>query len=104
MAISPALNSGVQGFQRATQEISESTRNINRAAQEQQAQQNNQIDRERAIEAARDDEVVAQPAQPPAKINEELVNLKVEQFNAQANVSTIQTADEVLGTLIDVRV
>jgi len=104
MAISPALNSGVQGFQRASAEISESTRNINRAAQEQQAQQNNQIDQEQNLEAARTDEVITQPAQPPAKIDEALVNLKVEQFNAQANVSTIQTADEVLGTLIDVRV
>jgi len=104
MAISPALNSGVQGFQRASQEITESTRNINRAAQEQQAQKNNQIDRDQNLDAARTDEVIAQPAQPPAKIDEELVNLKVEQFNAQANVSTIQTADEVLGTLIDVRV
>lgn len=102
--ISPALNSGVQGFQRANAEISESTRDINRAAQEQQAQQNNQIDREQNLEAARTDEVVTQPAQPPARIDEELVNLKVEQFNAQANVATIQTADEVLGTLIDVRV
>ncbi|WP_042150280.1 MULTISPECIES: hypothetical protein [unclassified Pseudoalteromonas] len=102
--ISPALNSGVQGFQRANAEISESSRNINRAAQEQQAQQNNQIDRNQNLEAARTDEAITQPAQPPAKIDEELVNLKVEQFNAQANVSTIQTADEVLGTLIDVRV
>jgi flagellar hook protein FlgE len=48
--------------------------------------------------------VITQPAQPPAKVDEELVNLKVEQFNAKANVATIQTADEVLGTLIDVRV
>ena len=39
----------------------------------------------------------------PARIDEALVNLKVEEFNAKANVNTIQTADEVLGTLIDIK-
>ena len=30
--------------------------------------------------------------------------LKVEEFNAKANTQSIQTADEVLGTLIDIKV
>jgi len=35
---------------------------------------------------------------------EALVNLKVEEFNAKANTQSIQTADDVLGTLIDINV
>jgi flagellar hook protein FlgE len=47
---------------------------------------------------------VTAPVSQPAKIDEALVNLKVEEFNAKANTQSIRTADEVLGTLIDISV
>ena len=37
-------------------------------------------------------------------LTESVVALKVEEFNAKANVQTIRTADEALGTLIDIKV
>ncbi len=99
MDIGTALNSGVQGLQQASQGISESSANIARARTDRE-----QVDREQVEQQS-----LQSPAPPPTQnnsvnVSEELVNLRVEQFNAQANTQSIQTADEVLGTLIDVRV
>ncbi len=104
MTISSALNVGVQGFNKASLGVEQSAVDINRAAAEQRNRDNTQIDEQRQLQAARPEEATSQPAKAPARIDDAIVNLQVEKFNAQANARTIQTADEVLGTLIDVRV
>ncbi|WP_105166901.1 hypothetical protein [Pseudoalteromonas sp. T1lg23B] len=102
MPIGDVLNTGLEGFNRASQGVERATAEINRATvqtqtDEQQAQQ-------RQLQAASSDEAVTAPVSQPAKLNEALVNLKVEEFNAKANTQTIRTADEVLGTLVDIKV
>ncbi|KKE80886.1 hypothetical protein N479_24315, partial [Pseudoalteromonas luteoviolacea S4054] len=57
-----------------------------------------------SMEAPRQKKAVTAPVSQPPRIDESLVNLKVEEFNAKANTQSIQTADEVLGTLIDIKV
>jgi hypothetical protein len=101
MPIGDVLNTGVEGYNRAAQGIEQATAEINRAtlpeqSPEQQAQQ-------RQLQGASSDESVVAPVSQPAKIDEAYVNLKVEEFNAKANTQTIRTADEVLGTIIDIR-
>ena len=90
--LSSAFNSGLQGLQSASESITESSVNIARA------------ETEREIERAEPTPETQEAQSPPERVTNELVNLRVEQFNAQANTRSIQTADEVLGTLIDVRV
>ena len=49
---------------------------------------------------------IANLSNPNSETNltESLVNLKIGEVNAQASARVIETADEVLGTLIDTRV
>ncbi len=100
MEIGSTFSSGLQGYQRASNQISEETANINRQtlAQEQQPQQ-----------------AEAQPTQPQQQalaasngngnsVESSIVNLNAELNNAQANVRSVETADQVLGSIIDIRV
>ena len=58
---------------------------------------------QRQLRAADKNEAVNAPVSPANKIDEALVTLSVEQYNAQANIKSIQSADEALGTLIDIK-
>ncbi|CCQ12740.1 FIG00949588: hypothetical protein [Pseudoalteromonas luteoviolacea B = ATCC 29581] len=102
MPIGNAFNNGVEGFNRASQQIERASAEINRATIQQQDEE--QIAQQRQTQAARPEEAVTAPVAQPPKVDEALVQLKVEEFNAKANTQTIRTADEVLGTLVDVRV
>ena len=77
MRIDSALNSGVQGFQRAEQIADKAS---------------NQIAR---LNTTSGDKV---------QLPEELVNLKSAEVQAGASAKVIQTASDMLGTLIDIRV
>ncbi|WP_199610648.1 hypothetical protein [Flocculibacter collagenilyticus] len=108
-SINSAFNSGVQGFSRASDGLKDVALNINRrAAQEREIQnlQDTSVGNARdqqALEVA--DDAVNQPTTPTAPdFTDSLVQLRVEQRNAEVNAKTIETADDVLGTIIDVRV
>ena len=88
MNIESAFNSGVAGYNQATQRVSESANNI--------AQQNNQPQTESPTE-------IAQAAARTQPVEESLINLRVAEHEAQASVSVIEAADDVLGSLIDTR-
>ena len=74
MRIDSAFNSGVQGFQRAEQIAS------------------NQIAR------------LNTPSGDQVQVTDELVNLKVAEQQAGASAKVVQTASDMMGTLIDIRV
>lgn len=97
MELQSAYSSGLQGLQRASNGITEASVNINREAVNQQralnAQQSNAI-------AQQPEPTAAQPKTPA--LEQSLVQLTTESVYAEANVRSIKTADEVLGTLIDV--
>jgi len=101
MDIQSALYSGVQGFQRASAGVTEATVNINR-----QAEANRQNETEQAVAqtAATERQASLQTTEQPPSLSNSLVQLGQEERNAQANAKSIQTADEVLGTVIDIRV
>ena len=101
MPIGAVFNAGVEGFNRAQQDVEQATTNINRATLDQQSQQ--ELQNERQLQGANVGEAVTAPVAQTPRIDEELVNLKVAEFSAKANAKSIQTADEVLGTIVDIR-
>lgn len=98
MELQSAYSSGLQGLQRASNGITEATVNINREAINQQRALNAQ----QANAAAQQPEPVQQPQPKTPALEQSLVQLTTESVYAEANVRSIKTADEVLGTLIDV--
>ncbi|GMM86357.1 hypothetical protein [Pseudoalteromonas sp. MTN2-4] len=102
MPIGDVLNNGIDGYNRASQGIERATAEINRSAVTEQDE--SQLAQQRQLQGASPDEAVTAPVSQPAKIDEALVNLKVEEFNAKANTQSIRTADEALGTIIDISV
>lgn len=101
MDIQSALYSGVQGFARASAGVTDATLDINR-----QSRLNRQNETEQAVAqtAAAEQQRPLQTTEQPVSLTNSLVQLGQEERNAQANVKSIQTADEVLGTVIDIRV
>ena len=118
MNIQSASYSGLQGLQRASAGVTEATLDINRQAQASQqarqdvsqqnvAQQNaaQQNETQQAVTAADNSaqtRAVQNPLQP--ELTDSLVRLNSEERNAQANVRSIQSAGQVLGSVIDIRV
>jgi flagellar hook-associated protein FlgK len=85
MEITSAFNSGVEGIRRAEQAVAESADKIaTQVVQSPQVESPSELSNEQAV-----------------NLSEELVNLRVEEFNAKANAQVLQTADEVIGTLLD---
>lgn len=94
MEIQSAFNSGVQGFNDATQQASEAAANIVDATVVTQPSAT-------SGEAAENSASLASSQSIP-NLNQELVNLKVAEHQAKASANVIRTADEALGTLLDV--
>ena len=95
MEIQSAFSAGLQGLQKANSEANEAAAVIASATtrNEEAASQN--------AEASS----VAQslnPSNDVPDINQEIVNLKVAEHQASASAQVIKSADESLGTLIDV--
>jgi len=93
MNIPSAFDSGVAGFNQANERAAESAREI--------AQQ--QVPVQSATVNTTDTEVdTAAPRNTP--ITESLINLRLAENEARASAKVIETADNVLGSLIDTRV
>jgi flagellar hook protein FlgE len=102
MELQSAFASGMQGLQRASNGITEATVNINRETTNEQRFRNAQDTA--AVDQAQQQRQapVAAPANP--SLEQSLVQLVTEQNYAEANVKSIKTADEMLGSVIDIRV
>jgi hypothetical protein len=99
MNTSSAFQSGVQGLQSAQQGISKASRNI--AAQSLETPAKPQPKRQTADLQA--DQAVQQ-SRESRPVSNDMVRLAVEQRNAEASLKTIETADAVIGSLIDTSV
>jgi flagellar hook protein FlgE len=95
MAVNPIMQAGVSGVQAGL-------RGLNRTAQDI-AELN--VDEGSAKVGAGDDGVVRpdRPADKLADASDALVELKLHKRQVQASARVIETADEVLGFLLDVR-
>ena len=95
MEIQSAFNSGVQGFQKATEDANKTAASI--VANTTETIKNYDT-------AASATQVENLPAGEVTNLNESVVNLKVAEYQAKASTEVIKSADETLGTLLDVRV
>ncbi len=89
MEVQSAFTSGIQGFQKATEtanqaalDIVTNTTNSDEARVDSQASVNNE--------------------QKIPELNQSIVDLKVAEYQAKASAQVIKTADDNLGTLLDV--
>jgi hypothetical protein len=94
MEIQSAFNSGIQGLQKATNEAGKAAANI---AAETSARRDQNI-----ITGTDISQTVTSKEQKIPELNKSIVDLKVAEFQAKSSVQVIKTADEVLGTLLDV--
>ena len=89
MEIQSAFNSGIQGFQKATEATTQAAADIVA---------------ETSIN--RDESAIRQKPtnneQTIPDLNQSIVNLKVAEFQSKSSAQVIKTADEVLGTLVDI--
>ncbi len=96
MEIQSAFNAGVQGFQKASEGASQAASDIARSTLS-----NNEANAEPVTNSAATQTAAVNE---PNGLTESIVNLRVAEVQAQASAEVIQSADENLGTLIDVRV
>ena len=95
MEIQSAFNSGVQGFQQATESANQAASDIARsvAYNPESPQEDPNVNfSESNTEAS------------PPNLTQSVVDLKVAEHQAKASAQVIKTADEALGTLLDVSV
>ncbi|MCC5452166.1 excinuclease ATPase subunit [Rheinheimera sp. UJ51] len=98
MQIQSAYAAGMQGLQRASAGITEETVNINR-----QTQQNRIQEQDVAAQNNREATAATTP-EPVQDTTQSIVKMEQQQVAAQANVRSLRTADEMLGSIIDIRV
>ena len=91
MEIQSAYSSGLQGFQKAQNDANESALAINNANAANIDEQDAGSEKVNAS-----NEVV--------NVNQEVVNLNVAEYQAKASIEVVKSADENLGTLLDVTV
>jgi|TARA_B110000908_G_C10012338_1_gene339131 hypothetical protein len=98
MEIQSTFNAGLEGFQKATEKANEAAAII--AVQTYVNPSDVQL-------SQKDESAVVDQNQQLSQlpnINQSIVDLKVAEFQAKASTEVIKTADENLGTLLDVRV
>jgi flagellar hook-associated protein FlgK len=81
MQIDSAFTTGLQGYQRAEQRVDQASEAI------------------ASVNVAR-----PEPEAAPVTLTDELINLKIGELQAGASARVIQTASDMLGSLIDIRV
>lgn len=97
--VSSAIQSGLTGYKAAEQGVAEAAQNINRLNTE----------RDRVAETVETNAVNSVEGsvlnqRESVSLEAEAVNLVVNEYLAKANINTIKTADEMLGSLVDTKV
>lgn len=97
--VSSAIQSGLTGYKAVEQGVAEAAQNINRLNTE----------RDRVAETIETNAVNSVEGsvlnqRESVSLEAEAVNLVVNEYLAKANINTIKTADEMLGSLVDTKV
>ena len=95
MNIQSPFSNGIQGYQRAADSVFDASLNISRA-------NINALSNESSTPAAVNPDQFVDASKKT--VTDSLIQLKVAELHAGANAKSIQTADDMLGTLIDIRV
>lgn len=103
MEIQSAFNAGVQGFNNAQQDANDAALAI--ASETAYTAEISNTESSTQGQAVNDASAVQNKSVSDLpNLNQEVVNLKVAEYQAKASSEVIKTADETLGTLLDVRV
>ena len=95
MEVQSAFNAGVQGFQKAQEDAYQAASAIaNQTFNSEDFSQGQALNQETIGQNTGSGDL--------SDLNQEIVNLKVAEFQAKASAEVIQTADDTLGTLLDV--
>ncbi len=97
MEIPSALNSGLQGLQNARATAEQAATDIVASTALSTEQQSNTDNSEVNTEVSDSSNNLELP-----DLNQAIVNLKVAEFQAKASTEVIRSADDSLGTLLDV--
>lgn len=102
MEIQSAFNAGVQGFQNATAKANNAAADI--AASTTYDAENTAEELAAGQEGTSNTTDQTSQSKETPNLNQSIVDLKVAEFQAKASANVIQTADDNLGTLLDVTV
>lgn len=102
MEIQSAFNVGVQSLQRANEDVYKAAENI--ATSAGLAAESYGVTQASNGPVANVNEITKQKGDSPVNLTQSLVDLRVAEFQAKASVEVIQSADENLGSLLDVTV
>ena len=95
MEVQSAFNAGVEGFQKAQEDAYLAASAIaNKTFNSEDFSQGQALNQETIEQNTGSGDL--------SDLNQEIVNLKVAEFQAKASAEVIQTADDTLGTLLDV--
>ncbi|MCP4955161.1 MAG: hypothetical protein GY919_06005 [Photobacterium aquimaris] len=100
MEVKSAFNAGVEGFKRAKETADQAASDI-ASNNIIHAEQHHSATAEVNAEVQTD---ITNSAKEQPELNQAIVNLKVAEFQAKASAHVIQSADDSLGTLLDVTV
>jgi hypothetical protein len=95
MDVSSTINSGLQGLQNARQLVDKSAADItNELVTTNSINDDTATSKQTSLNNSRQQEV--------PELNQSIVNLKVAEYQAKASSEVIKSADDALGTLLDV--
>ena len=95
MDVRSAYNSGLAGYQNASTQLSEASTRIAHAGT---------AEGNVAISEQPSESLSLSAERAPISLTTELINMKVSEYQAEASAKVIKTADDALGSLIDVTV
>jgi hypothetical protein len=95
MEVQSAFNSGVQGFQKATESANQAASDIAHSTHVH----SEEVQADEGLASAPNNSSENSP-----NLNKSIVDLKVAEYQAKASANVIKTADETLGTLLDVSI
>jgi nitrate reductase cytochrome c-type subunit len=104
MEIQSAFNAGVQGFQKATASANQAAADIVKASSSNQRTEETSESSAQQSRAEESTELRANQNEKTPSLSESVVNLRVSEFQAKASAKVIQSADQALGSLVDVKV
>lgn len=100
MDVQSAFNSGLQGFQKATESANQAASDIAHSthfhANETQTNESSASESSSTASNSTSNNI--------PNLNQSIVDLKVAEHQAKASANVIKTADETLGTLLDVSI
>lgn len=101
MEIQSAFNVGVQGFQKATEDANQAAKEI--ASNVVATSESYDLKQSDANQES--NTITTNPNRDGTlNLNQSIVDLRVAEFQAKASAEVVESADENLGTLLDVRV